>query len=221
MYRVVQVIGFPRPRGDGPTVTLTARDVDGVSPPTRGWTPFASLIALGWKGFPAHAGMDPPTPTPWQSSTRFPRPRGDGPRSRGRAPRRRSVSPPTRGWTQAADLVDHAGHGFPAHAGMDLTPYGKAEDIVGFPRPRGDGPCPSLRMRRSGAVSPPTRGWTAIHRPRPGCGHGFPAHAGMDPVAMDQRRANAGFPRPRGDGPSDGHRLPLRRLVSPPTRGWT
>ena len=35
-------------------------------------------------------------------------------------------------------------------------------------------------------VSPPTRGWTAAAMEVVPCADGFPAHAGMDPVAADE-----------------------------------
>ena len=64
---------FPRPRGDGPDMTLRDIELDLVSPPTRGWT--LDDVSLSLVGFPAHAGM------------------ADAPASM-------KVSPPTRGWTE-------------------------------------------------------------------------------------------------------------------------
>ena len=202
---------FPRPRGDGPLFSSARSASARVSPPTRGWTVDATWAAGTVPGFPAHAGMDP---IPALRKLRFPRPRGDGPcarrvddlgagfpRPRGDGPlgpmrrsrsdRRWRVSPPTRGWRWR------------------------------FPRPRGDGPPKAPTVAQVMEVSPPTRGWTARVEVAGKADRGFPAHAGMDPWIRGSSGWGSGFPRPRGDGPRDGHRLPLRRLVSPPTRGWT
>ena len=53
------MLGFPRPRGDGPASDTATWFVLGVSPPTRGWTIEGGADFLATTGFPAHAGMDP------------------------------------------------------------------------------------------------------------------------------------------------------------------
>ncbi len=70
---------FPRPRGDGPVRSHRMSPSGGVSPPTRGWTASGAHCAATYKGFPAHAGMDPLTSGRSTPHARFPRPRGDGP----------------------------------------------------------------------------------------------------------------------------------------------
>ena len=96
---------FPRPRGDGPPRRSDRRRRCAVSPPTRGWTPpHATARALsqvspptrGWtrdrraprrsdfRGFPAHAGMDPVGVPVTNGTVDLPG----------------TVSPPTRGWTR-------------------------------------------------------------------------------------------------------------------------
>ena len=70
---------FPRPRGDGPYEPTTCAGCTSVSPPTRGWTRDDADVRDVQRGFPAHAGMDPSTPSPIPMFVRFPRPRGDGP----------------------------------------------------------------------------------------------------------------------------------------------
>ena len=111
--------------------------------------------------------------------------------------------------------------GFPAHAGMDLISVRTPSLTAWFPRPRGDGPSICGRGSGTSAVSPPTRGWTPIHRVRRQPDRGFPAHAGMDPSPTCRRGAPSRFPRPRGDGPRYHHAAASERRVSPPTRGWT
>ena len=73
---------LPRPRGDGPHSPLSLTGRPSASPPTRGWTPAARAVHRHPGGFPAHAGMDPPPRTPTPTSSRLPRPRGDGPPAR-------------------------------------------------------------------------------------------------------------------------------------------
>ena len=70
---------FPRPRGDGPSLTLAISARIAVSPPTRGWTHVERDHQQHHGGFPAHAGMDRRPPQWSETASRFPRPRGDGP----------------------------------------------------------------------------------------------------------------------------------------------
>ena len=213
--------GFPRPRGDGPLPRRTKWTKQKVSPPTRGWTAACRPRRPTGEGFPAHAGMDPGFSSRSDRSTRFPRPRGDGPPEEGVEIVELMVSPPTRGWTPLRPARLLLPVGFPAHAGMDLVGRVDAQVPLGFPRPRGDGPATGVSFGISDAVSPPTRGWT--HR-RPGARRnslGFPAHAGMDRRSLTARRPPPRFPRPRGDGPRPPHVGSSIKAVSPPTRGWT
>ena len=172
-------------------------------------------------GFPAHAGMDRLTSPSRGRRAGFPRPRGDGPWCSGATRRGCAVSPPTRGWTTGLErqwpvegvspptrgwtLLTHAYsslfRGFPAHAGMDLSRPISLPPGLWFPRPRGDGPSPSLHHLPDWAVSPPTRGWTVRQWLLGLPCHGFPAHAGMDRDRGRRGCRGARFPRPRGDGP--------------------
>ena len=192
---------FPRPRGDGP-----------MKLPQH---------VVGDLGFPAHAGMDPQTASPHWPRSGFPRPRGDGPQSGSSLSRSAWVSPPTRGWTHNLLGLTRPGRGFPAHAGMDPIIRSSVSSGRRFPRPRGDGPVSFSGGGGSGAVSPPTRGWTRIPGQHRCGGPGFPAHAGMDPSLTNGLEYFFRFPRPRGDGPVSKTRRPLPGWVSPPTRGWT
>ena len=51
---------LPRARGDGPVQGYARPGKQMASPRTRGWTLAGPLRRHGWRGFPAHAGMDPP-----------------------------------------------------------------------------------------------------------------------------------------------------------------
>ena len=112
-------------------------------------------------------------------------------------------------------------HGFPAHAGMDRSSGSSRSAWRRFPRPRGDGPCPTRTTGISSTVSPPTRGWTVSQLEAIKLLFGFPAHAGMDPIQAALNPPEGGFPRPRGDGPLVDGKWDEQELVSPPTRGWT
>ena len=190
---------FPRPRGDGPRLARLQADAVLVSPPTRGWTHHRDHVRIEDPGFPAHAGMDRRASAHATRSSRFPRPRGDGPPAIRRMSPCQPVSPPTRGWTPTRYRAPCSTAGFPAHAGMDPRGPGSSRRASRFPRPRGDGPTRSQLAGWQQGVSPPTRGWTA---------------GGVTEGA-------SGFPRPRGDGPPAAAGSVRPSLVSPPTRGWT
>ena len=213
--------GFPRPRGDGPANSARSTRRVKVSPPTRGWTAWGSRCRPSKRGFPAHAGMDPPGDARGALVGRFPRPRGDGPTIVAYDEEPWQVSPPTRGWTPSSQQDKRAGRGFPAHAGMDPGVLRRSECSRRFPRPRGDGPCGIPTLRPALRVSPPTRGWTTVELHQEEITLGFPAHAGMDPKEHREALKALRFPRPRGDGPLPRTISGPALRVSPPTRGWT
>ena len=192
---------FPRPRGDGPEVLISAYQQYGVSPPTRGWTRRMGWPRVAVPGFPAHAGMDPATMPAMTGRPWFPRPRGDGPMAEYAIVEPQKVSPPTRGWTRVMLRICWFHLGFPAHAGMDRVRDDREHFARGFPRPRGDGPLVNGMTSELDRVSPPTRGWTLVAVDSRCAGRGFPAHAGMDPSSRTCSVPSAWFPRPRGDGP--------------------
>ena len=208
--RCRRVVWFPRPRGDGPhdgrrDAPAASRT---VSPPTRGWTlRHMNTAALHGLRFPRPRGDGPHV-----SRHVSRRVLGVSPPTRGwttlghcRTGCRLRVSPPTRGWTlqMHIDRRDRTRSGFPAHAGMDLLSK-PADGTLRWHRPGCGFPAHAgmdlLDMRlwslsRVAAVSPPTRGWTALRdRAR------FPRPRGDGP----QRGPRPGFPRPRGDGPLPG-----------------
>ena len=221
MIRGNRLSGFPRPRGDGPHRTGVKWPTGTVSPPTRGWTVIPIPVPSALGGFPAHAGMDRMVALRADGGSGFPRPRGDGPRDVAMIAEAWKVSPPTRGWTVVDSVVCRIRRGFPAHAGMDPTTLEDERTIMGFPRPRGDGPSGGVDGGSGSPVSPPTRGWTRGSQPVNLRTIGFPAHAGMDPLGLLRPRAAGRFPRPRGDGPRTPCRRRRNHRVSPPTRGWT
>ena len=213
--------GFPRTRGDGPVSTAVTTPAPWVSPHTRGWTLCSPSPSCTVSGFPAHAGMDPPRPTPGRPAPRFPRTRGDGPPSRSNNARSSAVSPHTRGWTRWRHVTTTRRRGFPAHAGMDRTGGAGPVGRRGFPRTRGDGPSAASALAARMRVSPHTRGWTRSVQRLEAVQRGFPAHAGMDHAHAGGHLPGAGFPRTRGDGPRFAIIWDGIVTVSPHTRGWT
>ena len=78
-----------------------------------------------------------------------------------------------------------------------------------------------MRVRRGGAASPRSRGWTLHPQPPPGGAQGFPALAGMDPALTAAMPSWHGLPRARGDGPRVWTLRHIWETASPRSRGWT
>ena len=212
---------LPRTRGDGPVGVRGEADVASASPHTRGWTSVTERWLADVFGFPAHAGMDPPPGPRGRTRARLPRTRGDGPDTCCSIIHRATASPHTRGWTLRAARAGPRRGGFPAHAGMDPSRVGVAGVLSRLPRTRGDGPLALEHHAGAHRASPHTRGWTRRHGAAPLLGHGFPAHAGMDPRRAWLQRLESGLPRTRGDGPLTADAAEQLAAASPHTRGWT
>ena len=172
-------MGFPRPRGDGPTGDPDADASPTVPPPTRGWSAGTGEGAQPAKGSPAHAGMVPDRTGGLGAPAGFPRPRGDGPRAVVHWAEPVQVPPPTRGWSRGGPDRAQAHEGSPAHAGMVRTSPISVMRSCRFPRPRGDGPSMIGGMKCDGWVPPPTRGWSPLSPVLVALREGSPAHAGM------------------------------------------
>ena len=213
--------GLPRTRGDGPYGQIVFNPTTEASPHTRGWTPRRSGGLRGKGGFPAHAGMDRESVTPFAISRRLPRTRGDGPAGAQAAEHGRPASPHTRGWTLGRRRNDRRDQGFPAHAGMDPERYPSDPPNPRLPRTRGDGPWADYDSIEEAAASPHTRGWTLCSRAGDSGERGFPAHAGMDPSPTCSYSSCSWLPRTRGDGPTRMRPMIVAFRASPHTRGWT
>ena len=91
---------LPRTRGDGPNLENANYANIRASPHPRGWTVRSGFWKAIIPGFPAPAGMDPPTPAarcrPWG----LPRTRGDGPVWTIALHSFPGASPHPRGWTR-------------------------------------------------------------------------------------------------------------------------
>ena len=211
--------GLPRTRGDGPKALRVRTDGDAASPHPRGWTLNTAVIAGGYPGFPAPAGMDPDPIASDPCSLRLPRTRGDGPVSVRRRAISRGASPHPRGWTRGWAVHGIHCDGFPAPAGMDPLQGAGHTVAMGLPRTRGDGPACLADLVHSRRASPHPRGWTHHALDRLAAHAGFPAPAGMDLEPPVQRGRAEGLPRTRGDGPSTACPLTALRVASPHPAG--
>ena len=229
-----------------PRSLMTSR----ASPHTRGWTRGGRRAAADPHGFPAHAGMDPPTPPRPRRYRGLPRTRGDGPVGVLGTFYVIAASPHTRGWTWTSSDAMPTTTGFPAHAGMDppvgatsgcrrrlprtrgdgprrcgrgmdLVRRAARRGVLRLPRTRGDGPEVELSASNLREASPHTRGWTLVMCCAPPRARGFPAHAGMDRPRPPSPARSTRLPRTRGDGPKEKYSNRKAEWASPHTRGWT
>ena len=213
--------GFPALAGmdpDGPW--LCSRSWE-ASPRSRGWTSTSPGSGRRGPGFPALAGMDPAVRACGGSTPGLPRARGDGPVAMSTPLPFVPASPRSRGWTRDRRAPSPSSGGFPALAGMDLSPPRRPFAPTRLPRARGDGPETARATFLAYAASPRSRGWTL----RPGgagsARRGFPALAGMDLALLTPPTCFAGLPRARGDGPSTVRFTAITVRASPRSRGWT
>ncbi|GAM02313.1 hypothetical protein SP5_076_00950 [Sphingomonas parapaucimobilis NBRC 15100] len=192
---------FPRTRGDGPPLTLKPRLKLPVPPHPRGWSQCLGGWEMTYYGSPAPAGMVPPKAAPLETSSRFPRTRGDGPVLQVQLQLFNLVPPHPRGWSLEGIRDGARVAGSPAPAGMVPVARWRRSSRTWFPRTRGDGPVHLRRQVGRDLVPPHPRGWSlqaagSLHGAR-----GSPAPAGMVPIRGDDPRSPCGFPRTRGDGP--------------------
>ena len=92
-------LGFPRTRGDGPTVSGPLDHHAGFPPHARGWTLIIRPGNVAVPVSPARAGMDLLCLEQLAEPSRFPRTRGDGPLLQIRYTSRQEFPPHARGWT--------------------------------------------------------------------------------------------------------------------------
>ena len=163
--------GLPRTRGDGPPRSHQADSVAQASPHTRGWTPGQLCRRRTVRGFPAHAGMDPPETRVSAGLPGLPRTRGDGPAPFAVTFCRVSASPHTRGWT-------HTGGGERPLAGDPRTDRGNRAGRAPRDRRRGTvnrsspDPTPGRMFATTGCN-------TVTMRPRTSSGSRHPCEASI------------------------------------------
>ena len=215
------IVRIPRTRGDGPAARPIVRGARPDSPHARGWTLDKRRNLMRLWGFPARAGMDRLQPLPHIPTDGIPRTRGDGPATSSRAAPTMRDSPHARGWTRLMRRYVAQDDGFPARAGMDPVAAGAPSCPQRIPRTRGDGPVMVRHRRDRAGDSPHARGWTRAAHADGGEPRGFPARAGMDPLAIALHHAHLRIPRTRGDGPPPPTSPSPPPRDSPHARGWT
>ena len=165
--------------------------------------------------------MDPPTGITCRAAPRFPRTRGDGPYHRTIPTPARMFPPHARGWTRTAACGTRLCW-FPPHArGWTLCSTCATVCEIGFPRTRGDGPCPGDVMVSTIMFPPHARGWTVDFNGGRREYRGFPRTRGDGPAISPSKPMPPSFPRTRGDGPGPSTLLPSFRKqdVSPARAG--
>jgi len=93
--------------------------------------------------------------------------------------------------------------------------------IIGLPRIRGDRPLRLAVIVRIAAATPHTRGSTPIRAQMKQGGIGYPAYAGIAPLAIVFTLLLTRLPRIRGDRPMFGTSITVGFRATPHTRGST
>ncbi|KXS38167.1 MAG: hypothetical protein AWU55_1645 [Halomonadaceae bacterium T82-2] len=212
---------LPRTRGDRPRlVEIDQMDVM-ASPHPRGSTQAATRDARDRLGFPAPAGIDPPSRPGGFRRRGLPRTRGDRPTAHLARQDHGMASPHPRGSTPALRCSVCWRLGFPAPAGIDPARSRPGRGPRRLPRTRGDRPDLCIDVGLAGKASPHPRGSTPAGRCRPRGRSGFPAPAGIDPTRRAGRRRRCRLPRTRGDRPFPKVYWGLIFEASPHPRGST
>ena len=192
-----------------------------VSPAGAGMDPPRRLRSVDDRVSPAGAGMDRSATTAPPPGAGFPRRRGDGPKRREQAEEEAEFPPQARGWTPRTSYELPWLGVSPAGAGMDRTHRPEGQFRLCFPRRRGDGPMMAATQISATEFPPQARGWTRARSRRRRFPGVSPAGAGMDRRPGSARTASPGFPRRRGDGPSQNCPAIFGAMFPPQARGWT
>ena len=211
--------GFPRIRGDVPSLHEYDQRAYEFSPHTRGCSVHVDRFAANPAVFPAYAGMFPQTRRLSVSLIRFPRIRGDVPGAMLIDLMERKFSPHTRGCSHGARSWNERGCVFPAYAGMFPSHCSSRRFVCSFPRIRGDVPACCCGGEGGCWFSPHTRGCSVFREGSHRRHVVFPAYAGMFPVKQAFETFTDGFLRIREDVPDQIQQRTDKVGFSPHTRG--
>ena len=212
---------FP-PHTRGCTVSKQIRRADLEFPPhTRGCTGVFNRYRRSICVSPAHAGMYLDSDPCYRGCIGFPRTRGDVPITPRGELRNPKFPPHTRGCTAPREVTLDSLFVSPAHAGMYRLESPFRFTSCCFPRTRGDVPHDDGRRQVMLSFPPHTRGCTLRGSTHPRGDPVSPAHAGMYPYHAFSYYTNRGFPRTRGDVPSEYSAPGLKTGFPPHTRGCT
>ena len=173
--------GFPRMRGDVPSVGRLGGDGGGFSPHARGCSLLEKINPHATIGFPRMRGDVPPLSKKVSGSMTF--------------------SPHARGCSGRVKHMGDVDKVFPACAGMFRSNSFSVNWLSSFPRMRGDVPLLRIPRRRAGRFSPHARGCSQALVRLAVPQLVFPACAGMFRSCSNQRSQGLRFPRMRGDVP--------------------
>ena len=213
--------GFPRRRGDAPSVMSGTPPSSQFPPQARGCTTVHRSRRRRPGVSPAGAGMHRGRSPRPSSPSRFPRRRGDAPTPESANAKPAAFPPQARGCTFAKSSPAAGAVVSPAGAGMHPPPAHGCASRRCFPRRRGDAPLLVASWRKAGSFPPQARGCTSSVRRDPAIPPVSPAGAGMHPGSLRSHPGPPGFPRRRGDAPRVASPLTIRNPFPPQARGCT
>ena len=213
--------GFPRTRGDVPG-RQPSRSIQSRLPPhARGCTAPTRNRAGGRLASPARAGMYRKAGRQQQGDAGFPRTRGDVPRTAAAAAALYRLPPHARGCTARRPHRPRTRRASPARAGMYLHGFDADRTEAGFPRTRGDVPDTDAAAPGAERLPPHARGCTCQGGGEDLVEVASPARAGMYLQQRDPQDLEDGFPRTRGDVPSERLMWVMPGSLPPHARGCT
>ena len=193
--------GFPRRRGDAPSLRRKPAPLIPFPPQARGCTRADGEVRRFPRVSPAGAGMHPTRLGRPGATPGFPRRRGDAPTERPGDSRPAKFPPQARGCTAIPRRGSKPTSVSPAGAGMHLGLHSPIPGTHRFPRRRGDAPIQVETSHASAKFPPQARGCTGSLLRVLIQGIVSPAGAGMHPGGRRPTRARPRFPRRRGDAP--------------------
>jgi len=193
--------GLPRMRGDRPRPGRHGSSSTKATPHARGSTQRRELVGSVEAGYPACAGIDPPSARELSRRGRLPRMRGDRPTKTGCQEAQFMATPHARGSTVREGVRQVADFGYPACAGIDPCAISSPPRYARLPRMRGDRPDLWTWLKETAWATPHARGSTRACDSGIRPGRGYPACAGIDLRASFPAAARQGLPRMRGDRP--------------------
>ena len=169
---------YPRPHGEATLRRYGAKDVVGLSPPTRGslGDRLEHRPVLG--SIPAHTGKPPPGSRRRTQSVVYPRPHGEALFGYPVRINQAGLSPPTRGSRYAVGDGVVPERSIPAHTGKPPLRSRDARSRAVYPRPHGEALEAVGNLRCARGLSPPTRGSPFALCPSSHTSGSIPAHTG-------------------------------------------